>query len=470
MSWVRVQNGLTGTWAYALALHPSGDIFVGLSREFPALNGGGVFRSTNNGTTWLETALTRTEVQALSINSSGEILAGTYAGISRSSDNGAQWVLANAGIRATDIRALAARFGRALYAGSWGGGILRTSNRGNNWASTGLMNAYVQSLAVNNAGHIFAGLYGSSLRRSTDDGNTWLASGPSSVTSLAINAGGTVFGGTPTGVSRSTDNGQSWMYTLAFSSVQSVAVSSNADVYAGTFFNGVFRSTDNGQNWTSVGLTRRWILSIAATSAGTLLAGSDAFFDSLGGGIYRSTDAGNTWTHPASGFSTLSLLANPSGHVYAGTSDGFYHSVDDGKTWLQMNSGLTTREVVALAMDEDGYLFAGTGGEGVFRSTRSTTSTPDENPGKPSSIVLEQNYPNPFNPTTTVSFVISHSSLVSLKVFDVLGRKVATPVNEQLSAGTYKQIFNAEDLSSGVYFYRLTAGGYTQTKTMVVLK
>jgi len=84
--------------------------------------------------------------------------------------------------------------------------------------------------------------------------------------------------------------------------------------------------------------------------------------------------------------------------------------------------------------------------------------------------MLEQNYPNPFNPTTKLSFVIGHSSFASLKVYDVLGREVATIVDGFFSAGRYTRTFDASRLASGVYFYRLTTPAFTATKQMVVIK
>ena len=83
---------------------------------------------------------------------------------------------------------------------------------------------------------------------------------------------------------------------------------------------------------------------------------------------------------------------------------------------------------------------------------------------------LLQNYPNPFNPSTTLSFVIGHSSFVALKVYDVIGKEVATLVNEEKPAGSYEVTWNAANLSSGVYFYQLKAGSYTATKKLLLLK
>jgi hypothetical protein len=83
---------------------------------------------------------------------------------------------------------------------------------------------------------------------------------------------------------------------------------------------------------------------------------------------------------------------------------------------------------------------------------------------------LEQNYPNPFNPTTTLSFVIGHRSFVTLKVYDVLGNEIATLVNEEKPAGSYEVEFDAKDLTSGIYFYQLRAGEFSQTKKMILMK
>jgi uncharacterized protein (TIGR02145 family) len=88
----------------------------------------------------------------------------------------------------------------------------------------------------------------------------------------------------------------------------------------------------------------------------------------------------------------------------------------------------------------------------------------------PEAFVLFQNYPNPFNPTTSISFTLPSKSFISLEVFDLLGREVATLVNEQKPAGTYTQKWNAANVSSGIYFYRLQAGNYIQTKKLLVLK
>ena len=89
---------------------------------------------------------------------------------------------------------------------------------------------------------------------------------------------------------------------------------------------------------------------------------------------------------------------------------------------------------------------------------------------QPLKFELQQNYPNPFNPSTTIKYQIPTAGLVSLKVYDVLGNEVATLVNEDKGAGSYKVEYNASVLSSGIYFYRMHAGSFTQARKMILLK
>jgi hypothetical protein len=88
----------------------------------------------------------------------------------------------------------------------------------------------------------------------------------------------------------------------------------------------------------------------------------------------------------------------------------------------------------------------------------------------PAAFTLKQNYPNPFNPETNIQFALTKSEFVSIKVFDILGNEIATLVNEQKQAGTYQVDFKGTALSSGVYFYRMQAGAFTDIKRMTLLK
>ena len=88
----------------------------------------------------------------------------------------------------------------------------------------------------------------------------------------------------------------------------------------------------------------------------------------------------------------------------------------------------------------------------------------------PKHFVLEQNFPNPFNPTTVVSYQLPVASDVRLAVHDMLGREVSVLVNERRDAGVHEVKFDGSNLASGVYFYRIQAGDFTQTKRLLLLK
>ncbi|NLT49337.1 MAG: T9SS type A sorting domain-containing protein [Ignavibacteria bacterium] len=88
----------------------------------------------------------------------------------------------------------------------------------------------------------------------------------------------------------------------------------------------------------------------------------------------------------------------------------------------------------------------------------------------PSEYSLEQNYPNPFNPTTTISYQLPMNSMVTLKVYNVLGKIVAELVNENQGAGNYEVTFDASQLSSGIYFYQIQAGEYIAAQKMILMK
>jgi hypothetical protein len=93
-----------------------------------------------------------------------------------------------------------------------------------------------------------------------------------------------------------------------------------------------------------------------------------------------------------------------------------------------------------------------------------------ENPGVVNSFNLEQNYPNPFNPSTTIKYSVAERSNVAIKVYDMLGKEVASLVNTVKDAGSYEVDFSAQNLASGMYVYSITAGNFTSSKKMMLLK
>lgn len=99
-----------------------------------------------------------------------------------------------------------------------------------------------------------------------------------------------------------------------------------------------------------------------------------------------------------------------------------------------------------------------------------STSVRSTEHGTPNGFALEQNYPNPFNPSTSIGFSVGSSSFVSMKLYDALGREVRSLVNQKLDAGTYSVSLNANNLSSGVYYYTLQAGSFSSTKKLLLTK
>jgi hypothetical protein len=94
----------------------------------------------------------------------------------------------------------------------------------------------------------------------------------------------------------------------------------------------------------------------------------------------------------------------------------------------------------------------------------------DDDEERPNEIKLSQNYPNPFNPTTTIRYALPQATTVRLEVFNMLGQRVALLADEQKSTGCHTAIFDASNLSSGMYIYRLQAEGYVQTRKLTLIK
>jgi len=131
---------------------------------------------------------------------------------------------------------------------------------------------------------------------------------------------------------------------------------------------------------------------------------------------------------------------------------------------------MTDTVVTSLTIAE-GYLFAATS-SGVWRRPLSEmiTSVSLEAAALPLSFMLHQNFPNPFNPSTTIKYELPRSAVVNLSVYDLLGRMVSVLVNERREAGVHEVKFNGSNLASGVYFYRLTAGDFVQTRKLLLVR
>ena len=242
-------------------------------------------------------------------------------------------------------------------------------------------------------------------------------------------------------------------------------------MFAGTADNGVYLSDDLGTSWAPInnGLPAGAIMSLLCVN-GHLFAGTAADC------IYSSIDNGDTWSQAAHGLpedSNVRCLAASSTTLYAGTgAGGVFVSYDYGAHWNPTDGGLAGAPVYAL-FPYGSYLYAGMNAGGVWKCLQSEI-TDVESAGTPT-IALLQNYPNPFNPATTIRFDVPSAMHVKLSIYDVNGGQIVTLVDQHMAEGCKEITWTAKDnrgraVSSGIYFYRLVAGDFVQTKKMVILR
>lgn len=164
--------------------------------------------------------------------------------------------------------------------------------------------------------------------------------------------------------------------------------------------------------------------------------------------------------------------SNSAGHIFAGMHPaGLFRSTNNGSTWSVMNLGIvdSVRDVGSIEFTSNGYAWIQVTGR-IYRSIVPIVSVGPLTRELPTAFWLGQNYPNPFNPNTTVEFGIPSASSVSIKIFNVLGQEVATILEDNLAAGTYKVEWNAQPFASGTYFYRLLSGSHSETKKLILQK
>jgi photosystem II stability/assembly factor-like uncharacterized protein len=250
-----------------------------------------------------------------------------------------------------------------------------------------------------------------------------------------------------------------------------------------TLSNSLYRSTDHGYTWT-----------VADSVCGSTGFGF-AFKDSLNGlacdyfpenKISSTTDGGETWSSlpldPV--FTNLSTFyiayASGTNGSYVITSHnpgipGSAYTTDDGNSWIYINN----TPIGPAAFFDCNTGWAGGVNDEIWKWDSDifpcVVSVDDDFSLEPEDYKLYHNYPNPFNPSTIIRYSIPTSEFVTLKVYDVLGNEVATLVNEEIPAGSYEVEFTSHsgsdrNLSSGVYFYTLQAGSFTQTKKLILIK
>jgi photosystem II stability/assembly factor-like uncharacterized protein len=312
---------------------------------------------------------------------------------------------------------------------------------------------------------------------------------------------------------RTTNGGQSWL------GYQPPAFGLGGHLFVLEFVNrqvgftscyGIWRCTDGGWNWTNVYPNAGYIYDIF------FLSSTKGWATEEGGIILKTTDGGNSWEQirPGVAIHTLFFLNEYNGW---GDNGSLLQTTDGGYTWQVQVENIGTISSYCIVDENNFWLVGGkslrttdggqswesywhpssyaissvqfinnkigwfSGGEGTILKYYNDESSGIENEEFENVILnysLSNNYPNPFNPATKIKYTIPSVTLrqtqsdikVILKVYDILGREIATLVNEEKPAGEYEVEFHAANLPSGIYFYQLSAGDYRETKKMILLK
>jgi photosystem II stability/assembly factor-like uncharacterized protein len=253
----------------------------------------------------------------------------------------------------------------------------------------------------------------------------------------------------------------------------------------------ICRTTDGGLNWSGIRVdSANWVYNVRFTDihtgfvVGERMRSGVSFYEGL---IFKTTNGGNSWSlklaDSASCYRSIYFVDQNTGFVVGTSGSSFAKTTNAGETWSVYESylfgGLWSVYFInantGVSVGEYRIIRTTNGGEPIGIKPISTEI--------PESFSLYQNYPNPFNPVTKIRFSIPPSKgarpsrlgadegmMVKLIIYDILGREVEMLVNEQLKPGTHEVEWDAGNYPSGVYFYKLTAGSYTDTKKMALVK
>ena len=343
-----------------------------------------------------------------------------------------------------------------VYSASWGGGIHFSYDWGENWhiPYTPPTNINGNDLAVHplNPNILYFASEGG-LFKTSDGGNTWDSLpyiSDFAILSVAVDPESTqiVYAGSNGGFLRSSDGGTSWKWTTdqtwPNTYIQEIAVDSSF-VFAATGTKGdspyskLYRSSNKGKTWEIVGLGLDSTFSIS----------SIGFVNSLNKKMYISASKGN---YPSE---------------WAGV---LYISNDYGLTLQEISNGLPDGASFGKIHCGSDYIRQATS-KGIYEYKISTDVNSQNNAIKiPNNFELMQNFPNPFNPKTTISYKIPNSGFVKITIYNNRGQFIKKLVDNYKIAGTHSIVWDASSLSSGLYFYKITTGGFTEMKKCLLLK
>jgi len=514
--WTAINSGyLTNTDEF-----PIGYILLATdSLLLVSMKGVGLARSTNNGAGWTSgNSGLSGGPDCIAADSSGNLFAGTNQGAFLSTDNGMSWTAVNAGLPVTHIVISLAVLGTNVFAGVENFGVYRSIDAGANWtpANSGIATSRISTIAITGT-TLIAGTPADGAYSSADSGANWTPAN-AGLTDGHINAltpgGANVFIGTRHGVSLSTNKGATWVSVnagLTDTMIYALTIL-GSNLYAGTV-NGVWRGSLSQLAGVSLQVRSNWNMvsvpvDVPDTSISTLFPSAISSAYAYAGTYTTNTEltsgVGYWMKFPADESVPLFGMPIPLDSITVSAGWNLIGSISTPVSAAQVTSdpgGMVTSQFFGyegayvssdtiqpgraywVKADQSGTLVLAppTGIAGTTRPIRivPTEEAPpampdgdrrDSESPVPDHFVLDQNYPNPFNPTTNIHFSIPKTHFTTLRVFDVLGRVVATLVDELKPAGTYEITFDAGGLSSGVYYYSLRAGAFSETKKLVLFK
>ena len=193
--------------------------------------------------------------------------------------------------------------------------------------------------------------------------------------------------------------------------------------------------------------------------------------------IIRKSSSDTSWLNCATGIHEDGIffgVSAPSEKTIfvCGSNGMIYKSSDSGDNWIKQNISTKLTLNAIYFFDDNNGIAVGDSGLILYTSNGGLTGVKGGDNFLPLNFVLEQNFPNPFNPSTVINYQLPKATHVSLKIFDALGREVASLVDEFRYAGSYHYEFSSMNnwLASGVYFYQLRAGEFVSTKKMLLMK
>ena len=534
-SGVYSSEDLGSTWQVAGVDLPSVDVralievndvlYAGASSGEDEDSRGGIFRLQESANSWTTLDLgenSGAEIRSILSLKNGELIAGTAGQqIYRSSNEGDSWDTYEVGLTNSIVHNFKITTDGHLFAGTVRVGFYMSVDRGDSWRSIDIGDTErIDVLAEAPDGSLVAATQKRNIYRSVDGGLAWENIGSESdaeqfgfyptISAHVTQAGTIMIAGYDSKIMRSEDNGETWTLVEipvvrdpgngSSENVRSFVEWRDGTLFTTVFGRGVFRSFDDGITWEAInsGLQSLDTSLLAGSQSGDLYLGigTEWYFTDEGeyapieGAIYRSQDGGENWEWfyglpPAvklfDSRNVRSIVVTPEEDVFVSvslTENGgeseskafFYSAISE--SWSEMI--VPSPKAAEFALDNRGYLYAGTFGEGIYRSKEAVSltlkATSTEDAEVPDAFVLEQNYPNPFNPTTTIQFSLPAQSDVTLTVFDMLGRKIQVVHQGPLRAGGHEMEFDATGLPSGIYLYRLNTPEKSLTNTMLLLK